>query len=114
MFLAAIPNTPHVLGGGWHGAELAEAISSRKIWISAAIEADAVEKQEEAPPSEGDYYKNIDNVYTLLNVEPIEMEFGYSLIPWWMSHGGKLINRIVIFRRQYAQDMVLCSHRFGS
>jgi len=39
-------------------------------------------------------------------VEPIEMEFGYSLIPLVDdSGGGKLINRIVIFRRQYAQDM---------
>ncbi len=34
------------------------------------------------------------------------MEFGYSLIPLVdESVGGKLINRIVIFRRQYAQDM---------
>ena len=34
------------------------------------------------------------------------MEFGYSLIPMVdESHGGKLISRIVIFRRQYAQDM---------
>ena len=34
------------------------------------------------------------------------MEFGYSLIPLVDENsGGKLINRIVIFRRQYAQDM---------
>lgn len=31
--------------------------------------------------SEADYYKDINNVYSLLTVEPIEMEFGYSLIP---------------------------------
>ena len=42
----------------------------------------------------------------LLMGEPIEMEFGYSLIPLVdENRGGKLINRIVIFRRQYAQDM---------
>ncbi|MCI9185903.1 MAG: flagellar biosynthesis protein FlhA [Oscillospiraceae bacterium] len=59
-----------------------------------------------APPSESDYYKDVNNVYALLNVEPIEMEFGYSLIPLVdESTGGKLISRIVIFRRQYAQDM---------
>ena len=59
-----------------------------------------------APPSESDYYKDVNNVYALLNVEPIEMEFGYSLIPLVdESPGGKLISRIVIFRRQYAQDM---------
>ena len=56
--------------------------------------------------SEEDYYKDINNIYPLLNVEPIEMEFGYSLIPLVDENsGGKLINRIVIFRRQYAQDM---------
>lgn len=61
-----------------------------------------------AQPTEDDYYKDINNIYTLLNVEPIEMEFGYSLIPLVdESSGGKLINRIVIFRRQYAQDMGL-------
>ena len=57
-------------------------------------------------PSEADYYKDINNVYSLLTVEPIEMEFGYSLIPLVdEASGGKLISRIVIFRRQYAQDM---------
>ncbi|MDE6899343.1 MAG: flagellar biosynthesis protein FlhA [Lawsonibacter sp.] len=59
-----------------------------------------------AVPSETDYYKDINNVYGLLTVDPIEMEFGYSLIPLVdESSGGKLISRIVIFRRQYAQDM---------
>ncbi len=61
---------------------------------------------EEAVPSQADYYKDISNVYSLLTVEPIEMEVGYSLIPLVdESGGGKLINRIVIFRRQYAQEM---------
>jgi len=41
-----------------------------------------------------------------LQVEPIEMDFGYSLIPLAdESVGGRLIQRIVIFRRQYAQDI---------
>lgn len=60
----------------------------------------------EETTSEEDYYKDINNIYSLLNIEPIEMEFGYSLIPLVDENsGGKLINRIVIFRRQYAQDM---------
>lgn len=58
------------------------------------------------PVTEDEYYKDVNNVYSLLNVEPIEMEFGYSLIPMAdESVGGRLISRIVIFRRQYAQDM---------
>ena len=67
---------------------------------------EAAQKQAEAQQSEMDYYKDVNNIYSLINVEPIEMEFGYSLIPLVdESRGGKLISRIVIFRRQYAQDM---------
>ncbi len=68
----------------------------------------AVAEQAEVirPTSEEDFYKDINNVYTLIGVEPIEMEFGYSLIPLVdEGSGGKMINRIVIFRRQYAQSM---------
>ena len=50
--------------------------------------AEAMAQPEEPPeadmaatPSETDYYKDINNVYGLLTVDPIEMEFGYSLIP---------------------------------
>ncbi len=61
---------------------------------------------ETAAQSEEDYYKDVNNVYNLLQVEPVEMDFGYSLIPLAdESVGGRLIQRIVIFRRQYAQDM---------
>lgn len=56
--------------------------------------------------SEVDYYRNIDNVYNLLGVEPIEMEFGYSLLPLVdEGSGGSFIDRIVIFRKQFALDM---------
>jgi len=61
---------------------------------------------QEVPQTEEEYYKDINNVYSLIGVEPIEMEFGYSLIPLVdESSGGKMLNRIVIFRRQYAQEM---------
>ena len=66
------------------------------------------EEETEAPKpvSEEEFYKDVNNVYSLLSVEAIEMEFGYSLIPLVdESVGGRLINRIIIFRRQYAQDM---------
>lgn len=56
--------------------------------------------------SEASYYKNIDNVYGLLNVEQIEMEFGYSLIPLVdESSGGSFIDRVVMFRKQFALEM---------
>ena len=63
---------------------------------------------EEETVSEEDYYRDINNIYSLISVEPVEMEFGYSLIPLVdESSGGRMINRIVIFRRQYAQEMGL-------
>lgn len=66
------------------------------------------EEASPAPVSEEEYYKDVNNVYNLLAVEAIEMEFGYSLIPLAdESVGGRMISRIVIFRRQYAQDMGL-------
>nr|WP_314462334.1 flagellar biosynthesis protein FlhA [uncultured Clostridium sp.] len=61
---------------------------------------------QQAPSDEESYYRDVNNVYSLISVEPIELEFGYSLIPLIdEGSGGKMINRIVIFRRQYAQDM---------
>ncbi|MCI9351928.1 MAG: flagellar biosynthesis protein FlhA [Lawsonibacter sp.] len=113
VFLGAIPGTPTLplfavgvalVVLGW--------IMSGRLERKAAV--DQVQSAEEpmeasamaAAPSETDYYKDINNVYGLLAVDPIEMEFGYSLIPLVdESSGGKLISRIVIFRRQYAQDM---------
>ncbi len=57
---------------------------------------------------EEENFKDINSVYSLITVEPIEMEFGYSLIPLVdEASGGRMIDRIVIFRRQYAQEMGL-------
>ena len=73
---------------------------------SAEEEAAEKEKQAQEALSETEYYKDIDNVYKLLSVEPIEMEFGYSLIPLAdESAGGTFIERVVIFRKQFAQEM---------
>ena len=111
LFLGLIPNTPHIalfLGGGvmlGAGYFISQHMAQQEA-AQQAMEAAAVPEPEVAAPAESDYFKDINNVYSLLSVEPIEMEFGYSLIPLVdESRGGKLISRIVIFRRQYAQDM---------
>ena len=63
---------------------------------------------EQMQVTEEENFKDINSVYSLISVEPIEMEFGYSLIPLVdEASGGKMIDRIVIFRRQYAQEMGL-------
>ena len=74
--------------------------------MEAASEATDMLEEAEVQKRQEEYYRNIDNVYDMLEVEAISMEFGYSLIPLAdEKNGGRMINRVVIFRRQYAQEM---------
>jgi flagellar biosynthesis protein FlhA len=58
------------------------------------------------PTNETEFYRNTENIYSLLNVEPIEVEVGYSLIPLVdEARGGNFINRVVMLRRQFAEEM---------
>lgn len=62
-------------------------------------------EEEDLPISETEFYKNPENIYSLLTVEQIEMEFGYSLIPLVdESKGSSFIDRIVVLRRQFASN----------
>ena len=59
----------------------------------------------ELPPSETEFYKDPENIYSLLNIEPIEVEFGYSLVSLLdESKGGNFLNRVSMLRRQYAEE----------
>jgi len=58
-----------------------------------------------AANSELERLKNPDNVYAYLEVETIEMEFGYSLIPLVdETQGGTFVDKVVMFRKQFALD----------
>jgi len=47
-----------------------------------------------------------ENIVSLLTVEPIELEFGYGIIPMVDTNlGGDLLERIVMIRRQCALEM---------
>lgn len=79
----------------------------RKANVKVVVdEADQMSQLIQEESSEVDFYRNIDNVYNIIGVEPIEMEFGYSLLPM-VDEGssGNFIDRIVIFRKQFAMDM---------
>ncbi|HWK22278.1 MAG TPA: flagellar biosynthesis protein FlhA [Ureibacillus sp.] len=53
-----------------------------------------------------DTMKSPENVVNLLNVDPIEFEFGYGLIPLVdASQGGDLLDRVVMIRRQLALEL---------
>ena len=85
IFLALMPNTPHLALGVVAAILIVFGLLlSRKMraeqQAQEALEAPSQEPEPEAAPAEADYYLD-------------------------ESSGGKLINRIVIFRRQYAQEM---------
>lgn len=78
----------------------------RSSMSKALLAASAPAEQPETELSETSFYRNIDNVYTLLNVEQLEMTFGYSLLPLVdEASGGSFIDRVVMFRKQFAIDM---------
>lgn len=61
----------------------------------AAAETDSVEE-----------IRRPENVLPLLNVDPIELEFGYGIIPLAdKSQGGDLFDRLVMIRRQCALEL---------
>ncbi|MEE8421794.1 MAG: flagellar biosynthesis protein FlhA, partial [Dehalococcoidia bacterium] len=67
-------------------------------------EADQVAEAEEADVVEE--AQSVDSVYSVLQVDPLEIEVGYGLIPLVdEDHGGSLLSRITIIRRQTAMDL---------
>lgn len=109
IVMMLIPGFPKVqlviLGSGLIALGIVLLRNQQRLAVETNAAAQEMYDNKEAL-SEMEYYKDIDNVYKLLNVEPIEMEFGYSLIPLADENaGGTLIERVVIFRKQFAMDM---------
>lgn len=111
LFLMVVPGMPKIqlflIGAGLVAAGVVLTNRMKAAALHETTQAlQAQEAEMAVQEDEDEYYKDIDNVYSLIAVEPIEMEFGYSLIPLIdEGSGGRMINRIVIFRRQYAQEM---------
>ena len=62
--------------------------------------------QEMEEEIESDEMKSPESVVSLLNMDPIEFEFGYGLIPLVdTNQGGDLLDRIVMIRRQLAIEL---------
>jgi flagellar biosynthesis protein FlhA len=108
MMLCVIPGMPFIQVFIIAVALLFAGFTARKKQKLAAAAA-AVEAEKPVPTVEEDetaYYKNIDNVYNLLPIDAIEMEFGYSLIPLVdETRGSSFIDRLVAFRKQFALEM---------
>lgn len=65
-----------------------------------------VKDEEEEDQAEGTAMKTQENVINLLNMDPIEFEFGYALIPLVdTKQGGDLLDRVIMIRRQLAIEL---------
>src|SRR5690606_7584971 len=69
------------------------------------VELETTETEEKAATEE---LRKPENVVSLLNIDPIEFEFGYGLIPLAdVNQGGDLLDRVVMIRRQLAIELGL-------
>jgi len=76
--------------------------------MSRKVQEDPDELLEMEEEIETDEMKSPENIINLLNVDPIEFEFGYGLIPLVdATQGGDLLDRVVMIRRQLAIELGL-------
>ena len=65
-----------------------------------------IEESTEQEENEAQEIRKPENVVSLLNVDPIELEFGYGIIPLAdVNQGGDLLDRVVMIRRQIALEL---------
>ncbi len=74
--------------------------------LSNVKETAAIESQVEEEEVQADEVRRHENVNSLLQVDPIELEFGYGIIPLAdVNQGGDLLDRVVMIRRQIALEL---------
>lgn len=74
--------------------------------LSAEVETGEIEKEVEEEEVQADEIRRHENVNSLLQVDPIELEFGYGIIPLAdVNQGGDLLDRVVMIRRQIALEL---------
>lgn len=65
-----------------------------------------VESELHTEDEEAEEVRKPENVISLLQVDPIELEFGYGIIPLAdVNQGGDLLDRVVMIRRQIALEL---------
>jgi flagellar biosynthesis protein FlhA len=65
-----------------------------------------IEEEVQQQETEAEEIRKPENVVSLLQVDPIELEFGYGIIPLAdVNQGGDLLDRVVMIRRQIALEL---------
>lgn len=68
--------------------------------ISKNIGEENIEEEVQQAETEAEEIRKPENVVSLLQVDPIELEFGYGIIPLAdVNQGGDLLDRVVMIRR---------------
>lgn len=76
--------------------------------VKAGDGSEETQSEETMAQQEIEEIRNPENVIELLQVDPIELEFGYGIIPLAdVNQGGDLLDRVVMIRRQMALDLGL-------
>jgi len=74
--------------------------------ISGNLETAMIEKEVDTEEAAAEEIRQPENVNSLLQVDPIELEFGYGIIPLAdVNQGGDLLDRVVMIRRQIALEL---------
>ncbi|MDO5128106.1 MAG: flagellar biosynthesis protein FlhA [Eubacteriales bacterium] len=74
--------------------------------IKGREEENAIKGEVEEEEIQAEEVRRHENVNSLLQVDPIELEFGYGIIPLAdVNQGGDLLDRVVMIRRQIALEL---------
>ena len=74
--------------------------------IAATLETAQIEGEIDMEEAAAEEIRAPENVNSLLQVDPIELEFGYGIIPLAdVNQGGDLLDRVVMIRRQIALEL---------
>lgn len=116
--LFGIPKVLYIVGGTliflgittplqWYlfvGIGIAFIVTGRMVDKSISIES--IEEEVSMAETEAEEIRKPENVVSLLQVDPIELEFGYGIIPLAdVNQGGDLLDRVVMIRRQIALEL---------
>lgn len=74
--------------------------------ISNKLGVEHIEEEVNEEEAGAEEIRRPENVVSLLQVDPIELEFGYGIIPLAdVNQGGDLLDRVVMIRRQIALEL---------
>ncbi|SKC74291.1 flagellar biosynthesis protein FlhA [Maledivibacter halophilus] len=96
--ITPLPNTPYFM------------LSATFIYLGYILRSEIIKSEgkgeEEEEEAEVEEIRKPENIIPLLQVDPIELEFGYGIIPLAdPNQGGDLFDRLVMIRRQIALEL---------